>query len=329
MAITDLPMRKTGGLTALILLLCIGYAARAQPEWSEFKWGHDSVKVDGQKAFVPRSAIFLPVSFTGDPRRYYLQLDLSSSVPILLYNLPVSLAQKNVMNQVFYANNLNRCYRVNETLSGRIGTSPFSLDSSQYFLMRNKDDHNPMYYQPPDNPIIGTVGLNFFLKDRLVLDFLDEQFMIVTSKDTIPYRFSKAKYYVPARVKNSRFMFPVQYGDTTFTDFFYETGSSIFDLVVSKKLWQKLTGKKGDEKTNFHVTVDSWGTELNAVGARALMPLRVNNVALPMSMVFYLPDDPDFKHTYGFSGMIGNSPFITRVIVLDFIKKRFGLFSTY
>lgn len=316
-------------LLAFALQLMFTAARSQQPQWSGFKWGHDSVMVNGQKAFVPRSALFLPVSFDGDPRRYYMQLDLSSATTIMLYNLPKSVDSAKVVKHPFFTNELNKCYRINKTLQGKIGTTPFSLDSAHYFLMQRKGDTSSGYYQPDNNLIIGTIGIDYFLKKILIIDFPDFQFMIVTDSAQIPNRFSKAKYYVPAKIKDSRFIFPIQYGDTTYNDFFYETGSSIFDMVVSKKIWCKLTGHKGDEQNNFHVEVNSWGNEMKAVGARALKLISVNGIVLPPAMIFYLPSDEDFKNSYGHSGMIGNSPFYSKAIVLDFINKRFGIFNTY
>lgn len=314
-------------LCAVMLFATNGYGQETQ--WSAFKWGHDSVTVNGQRAFVPRSALFMPVSFDGDPRRYYMQLDLSSTTSLLLYNLPQSVNTKDIAGKPFYSNETNQCYRINEVLKGKIGNTPFSLDSANYCLMHRKAAHDTSLYQPPNDLIIGTVGINYFLDKILIIDFPDGQFMVLTDSTKLPYRFSKAKYYVPAQVKGSRFIFPIQCGDTTFNDFFYETGSSIFDFVVSKKIWCKLTGRKGDEPGNFHVKVNTWGSEMQATGARCLKPILVNNTMLPPAMIFYLPADEDFKKSYGHSGMIGNSPFYGKAIVLDFIRKRFGLFTTY
>lgn len=315
-------------VTLVCILQLIYFSGLGQTDWSGFKWGHDSVKVNDQKAFVPRSAIFLPVSFDGDPHRYYMQLDLSSDVSMLLYKTPLSIEDKYIVNQPVYVNNLNKCFKINYSLKGKLGITDFVLDSAHYCLMRPKDDTNTNYQRSSStSSIIGTIGLPYFLKKILILDFTHQQFMILDDTGKVPFRFVKAKFYVPTHIQNSRLIVPVDFGDTTFNDFFYETGSSIFDMVVSKKIWCKLTGKRGDEKDNFKVTVNTWGKELQAIGARARMPIRVNNTVLPTSMVFYLPSDEDFKDTYGCNGMIGNSPFFSKVIVLDFLRNRFGLFN--
>ena len=70
-----------------------------------------------------------------------------------------------------------------------------------------------------------------------------------------------------------------------------------------------------------------WGDKLVFRGARPKMPIKVNNTYLTTAMVFYLPSDEDFKDTYGCNGMIGNTPFFSKVIVLDFIRNKFGLFN--
>ena len=302
--------------------------AKGQTDWSSFKWGHDSVTVNNQKAFVQRSALFMPVSFEGDPRRYYLQLDLSSDIPILLYGTPSSIDNKLVDNKPYFINELNKCYRVNYTLKGKMGEDAFTLDSAQYSLMRKKTDTSTSYNHPTtSSAIIGTIGLRYFLKKVLIVDFTHQQFQVKNDTASIPYRFKKNKFYVPTHVANSKLIVPIDYADTTFNDVFYETGSSIFDLVVSKKIWCKLTGRTGKEADNFIVKVNSWGNELTAIGAHAKLPIRVSNNILPTAMVFYLKDDEDFYKTYGTHGMIGNTPFFSKVIVLDFITNRFGVFT--
>lgn len=311
---------------ALLLLTSLNVCGQIQ--WSNFRWGHDSINVNGQKAFVPRSAIFLPVYFNGDPRRYYMQLDLSSDKPMILYGTPSIIDNKYVTPVQASNGNPNRYYSVNRELKGKLGEIDFTLDSTQYLLMKKKDDTSKDFHRPSTaSAIIGTIGLPYFKKKILVLDFSHEQFLQYDDTLKIPERFSKAKFYVPSHISNSRLIVPVEYMDTTFNDFFYETGSSIFDLVTSKKIWCKLTGKTGDEKDNFTVTVDMWGDKLVFRGARPKMPIRVNNTYLTTAMVFYLPSDEDFKDTYGCNGMIGNTPFFSKVIVLDFIRNKFGMFN--
>jgi|GEM_PF-2121437 len=313
-------------ISCIILLTWhIGYS---QTEWSSFKWGHDSITVNTQKAFVPRSALFLPVSFDGDPRRYYMQLDLTSDVPLLLYATPISIDNKEVAQKAYDTNALNKCFRINTQLKGRVGSDTFSLSTANYCLMRRKTDTTTNYNMPSTaSPIIGTIGLSYFLKKILILDFTHEQFILIGDTGKLPFRFSKAKFYVPSHINNSRYVVPIEYGDTTFNDFFYETGSSIFDMMVSKKLWCKMTGKTGSEPENFKVTVNAWGHQLTAIGAHPKIAIRINNTYLPTALVFYLPNDEDFKDTYGSNGMLGNSPFYSKVIVLDFLRNRFGLFS--
>jgi hypothetical protein len=315
-------------LTCLLQFIYI--SGGCQTDWSGFKWGHDSIYVNNQKAFVPQSALFLPVSFDGDPHRYYMQLDLSSDIPLLLYSTPSLIDNKLINNQPITTNNINKCFKINYVLKGKLGTTNFLLDSTHYCLMRPRDDTSSNYHHSSSaSSIIGTIGLSYFLKKILILDFTHQQFMVLNDTGKVPYRFIKAKFYVPTHIIKSKLIVPVEFADTTFNDFFYETGSSIFDLVVSKKIWRKITGRTGNEKDNFKVTVNTWGEQLQAIGARAKMPIRVNNTYLPTAMVFYLPLDEDFKDTYGCNGMIGNSPFFGKVIVLDFLRNRFGLFPAF
>src|SRR5581483_1433925 len=112
-------MKHSFKIVLCLLLSCFnGYT---QIQWSNFKWGHDSINVNSQKAFVQRSAIFLPVSFDGDPRRYYLQLDLSSDISMILYGTPASIENKYVTSVKAGKDNPNRYYRVNHVLKGKMG----------------------------------------------------------------------------------------------------------------------------------------------------------------------------------------------------------------
>jgi hypothetical protein len=313
------------------LLFCLIFHspfAQKLMNWSSFKWGHDTVILDGKKGYVPRSAIFLPIIFNNDPRHYYLQLDLGSDAKILLYSLPANVDKSKVCSKPAITNNAVNCYRVNDTLKGKFGNLPFTADSSTYMLMRNKNDTGTNYTIAMGNsPIIGTIGLNYFKGKKLMLDFPRQQFTFATDATVLPFTYRDSADYVRLHISNNRIFVPVTIGDTTYNTLFYDCGSSIFDLLISKKIWQKITGRNGDEKDNIHLSLTSWGTNTEAIGAHMKDKVKIGRYTYDAPLIFYSPAYADFKATFGCDGLFSNTSFYSKTILIDLIHNRLGILN--
>lgn len=311
-------------LLAFSFSLCI---AQHPLNWSSFKWGHDTMEVDEKKAYVPRSAIFIPVQFDSDDRRYYLQLDLSSDARILLYSLPASIDSKLVNKTPASSNDLVNCYRVNKTLKGKLGSIAFTVDEKSYLLMRNKSDTNKNLNIGESGSIIGIIGLNYFMDKVLIIDFPRRQFTMETDVTQLPDPFRDTAGFVSTHLNNYRLSVPVTIADSTYNGFFYDSGSSVFDLAVSKKTWKKFTGRNGDEGDNVEISVTAWGRHIKAIGARMKYPIIIGKTSIAAPMVFYIPALPDFNIAFGCDGLFSNSSFYSKTILLDMKHNKLGIIN--
>lgn len=294
--------------------------------WTSFKWGHDTIVVNGQKAYVPKSAIFLPVTLDSDARRYYLQLDMGTDANILLYSLPVSIGNNSVNRKPVTSNELVNCYKVDANLKGKLGGMDMNVDSNSYLLMRSKTDLSPDF-NIKEGSIIGTVGLKYFHDKVLIIDFPRQQFAIISDPSTLPDPFRDTASFIHTNMAGYRLAVPVTIHDSLYKGFFYDAGSSIFDLLVSKKTWQKLTGKKGDETDNTKLSVNQWGSKLEAIGAPMKYPVTIGKATIALAMVFYLPAYPDLKTAYGCDGLFSNSAFYSKSILIDLKRNRLGIIN--
>lgn len=294
--------------------------------WTGFKWGRDSVRVDGKSVFVSRSAILLPVEFEGDARRYYLQLDLNSAPGILLYALPISLDTSKVNSKPLRqsGDGTNEMFALKCSLRGKLGITEFTADSSMCMLMRSKQGN---VYLPAGRSIIGIIGLRFFKNRELMIDFPRQQFTLASSQTILPLTYRDSSLYIPLKVEHERLILPVSVEDTSFTDFFYNTGNAIFDIVVSKKIWQRLTGRVGEEKDNTHITMNSWGNLVEAIGTKLKHPAKIGASLFQSLTIFYLPAYPDMKAVYGCNGFLGNSLFYNKTLIIDIPRKKLGIMN--
>lgn len=295
--------------------------------WTSFKWGNDTVVLNGKKALTKRSAIFLPVFFEGDARQYYLQLDLNSSAGILFYNLPMSVDTAKLNHTPLSSNEVLSLYSLNCAVKGKLGISKFMEDSGSCVLLRYKNRPKGGYYLPSGRSIIGMAGLGFFRHRELMIDFPRQQFTLAGKETILPLTYRDSSLYVPLQVANNRLSVPVSIGDSSFKGFFYETGNSIYDVVVSKELWQKLTGKKGDEKDNMRLGIETWGSRTEAIGRSVHKPLKIGIWRFAEPYLFFIPASPDLKTVYGCDGFFGNSVFFGKTIIIDVPRRRLGIMN--
>ncbi len=310
----------------VIVFLKPAYGQKSM-NWTSFKWGRDTVVFNGKKALIKRSAIFLPVTFLGDARRYYLQLDLSSTANILFYELPMSVDTSRINSKPLTSNSEIKLYNINCPIQGKLGISDFKSDSSSCVLMRFKNPPSSGYYLPWGKTIIGLIGLAFFKNRELMIDFPRQQFTLASKETILPLTYRDSSLYVHLKIANNRLSVSATLGDTNFSNFFYESGNSVYDVVVSKAIWMKLTGRKGDEKDNIRLSIDSWGNKTEAIGAPIRESLKIGRWQFAAPVLYFLPEYPNLRTAYSCDGFFGNSVFFGKTIIIDIPRGRLGIMN--
>jgi hypothetical protein len=312
-----------GGLPACVLVFCwllVPSWARGQ-EWSRFEWV--SAEMGGRK--FERAAILLPVKIKGVAGDYYMQLD-TGSPRTLLYGVPYGqlLRGQGAPGTVARGEEGSGRYTPS-TFNGSVGASELSdvpvLLYGDYGSPLSRRDRHPK---------IGTIGLDLFRERTLILDFPKRRFALLKSGEAVPASLEKRAQFFDVTLKDGLLFLPVLYEGRPLGQVFYDTGSSVFPLVVRRDLWRRLTGHEGDEPDNERRTTYSWGRRYVMTGARTLKPFAVGPLNVADSTAFYAPAEAahlSFERSpYGADGLVGNAPFYDEhTVIIDLPRKRMGL----
>lgn len=163
----------------------------------------------------------------------------------------------------------------------------------------------------------GTLGLPALLGQVVVLDYPAQQFCL---SGTMPAALGERAHFVGARIENMKFWFPVQVNGTTYENFFFDTGASLFPLSTDLELWRQLTGDD-PEAADHVVEVNSWGNTIQLRGSAATGEAHIGDVSLGRPLIYHVSAAPTFFADWGFSfpvhGLAGNASFFDSVLVLD------------
>jgi hypothetical protein len=215
------------------------------------------------------------------------------------------------------------------TFSGGIGS--LDLDRVPVFLYKN---YGSRLQGGQKHPRIGTIGLDVFLERPLILDFPKRRFAVLKEGESIPPELERKAKFFDVTVRDGLLFVPVLHDGQPIGDVFYDTGSSMFSLVVRRSLWQQLTGRTGDEPDNEHRTILSWGNRVVMTGWKTKKSVSVGPVDLGPSVIYFAP--ADMKHlTFenqpaGVVGLVGNAPFYDdATVILDLPRKRMGIVDAH
>ena len=307
----------------MLCWLLVAFVAQAQ-EWSRFEWV--STTSDGKTS--EKAAIYLPARISGIAGEYYMQLD-TGAPRTMLYDIPYKqiLREQNALSsEVADGRSSNRFSAVSFT--GSIGR--FDLTHVPFLLY---EDYGIPISHKGKYPKIGTIGLDIFREHPLILDFPKRQFAVLGRGDSIPLALERRANYFEVTVRDGLLFIPVFYDEQPIDSIFYDTGSSIFPLVTTRSLWQRLTGRTGDEPDNEHLTIYSWGKQVVMTGARTKKSLRVGSVRVANTMVYFAPPEArnlSFENSpVKANGLVGNALFFDdKTVIIDIPHTRMAILQS-
>jgi hypothetical protein len=110
------------------------------------------------------------------------------------------------------------------------------------------------------------------------------------------------------------------------TQFYYDSGSSAFELITDKNQWEKLAISGAVENT---YKANSWGKilEVHNIASDAMIKFGEQKIAL--SEVTYIEGTSIIQNVLmyfsGMGGMIGNKLFMGKVLILDARNQKFAV----
>ncbi len=306
-------MKKILLLIAVVLSVR-GYSQSIKPvqfEWVEF------ATID---TVFEKAAMLIPIHLKGVDDKYFMQLDLGSDATMFYGNPFEQLCEKYpfLKKGIKTVSKYGRKVEV-VPVTGKLGN--YTLKSDTFYIKKNYGDS---LYSDNKFKIIGTVGLDIFRKRVLMIDFIDQKFAVADSVTQLDINHLNAMDTLAIKlIFNKMFVSDIKIEDKPLDNIIYDSGSSIFSLIVTKEKWQKLTGRSGDEVDNIVIKVPAWQKEIKVVGAPLKENLFLGNLKVEHPVIFYgiLENLNLSKAPFKLEGLIGNVLFLNSIIIIDFNNK--------
>lgn len=303
-------------LVIMILILFVLLLPESKPsqpiKWNGFLW--EEMLIGNE--YYNKAAILLPFRFDGIDEEYYLQLDTGAST-------------------VLYGNSFNDIesnYRVKKvqdkkpyivSIDGTLSSYEFTYED---FGLLQDYGATLEELKVAEYKLIGSLGIDFFKNRILIIDFTKKRFAILNNQNDVPMDIRKNSGFLDMKYKNNKIYLMSEIGGKDLS-LIYDTGSSIFDIVATKEIWNSLTNVKSAKDIEL-LEIHSWGDIVQLKGARSERDWEIGDLTIEKPLIFYEPsglENFNFKLIQA-DGLLGNAIFYdNHIITIDLINKKFGI----
>jgi hypothetical protein len=255
------------------------------------------------------AALLLPVTLEGIPETFYLQFDLGAHSTLFHRKALQSISEK-------YPFFMSSDFDDSSPFRFRLGDVSVSIDE-----LRLLNYGQEMSWKDSPINIIGTLGADILEYKVVVLDFKDhfvrfiDEFPKGIPKESIQdFEFNKRKVMLSGLLNNKS------------TQFYYDSGSSAFELITDKQQWRNLARAGAAEST---YKANSWGKSLkvHTIASNAIIKFGEQEIAL--EEITYIEGTSFIQNMLmyfsGMGGMIGNKLFMEKVLILDASNQKFAV----
>lgn len=295
-----------------------------QNSWINFEWVGDSI---GSKYF-DKLAIVIPFSIEGIPHKFESQFDLGAtstmvygnSIRPYLYKYPI-LSKK--------LDTINKGYRLQGTKVGAFKNINFKLDT---VLFKNQelvhfagfgDELTKDSVHTTTIKHIGTIGVNIFQNKYLIIDFPKQRIAIL---DSLNSHYVKRTTFLDAKLDKGRIKVPVTINGSV-KYFMFDTGSSIFPLSVTKENIKLISNSNSVIDT---ILTNTWGEHYNVYGYKINSDISIGDFKIETQNLNVYDSKEEFKQFFEqeeIMGIMGNTFFLGKKIIIDYKNKRFGIIN--
>ncbi len=249
-----------------------------------------------------KAAMLVPISLNGT--RYWYQLDTGADVVV-----PYGSLDKKGWSR-----------RGGAVRIPNVRFAGMSFSSILGYPM--KDSSDPPRPKDPH----GTVGLELLIGRAFVIDFPKQRICLLERAD-LPESLTGEADWTSAEIRHGKLFVDLDLNGKKLDGILYDTGSSPDALAVDLSLWQESTGRSGTKNATTHFSAQSWGRELEFIGAPASGDLKIGNHVYQTPMMTTTPAQPDtYRTDYWGQGLLGNALFTGSIIILDLgAHPRFGI----
>ncbi|WP_299627914.1 hypothetical protein [uncultured Tenacibaculum sp.] len=309
------------------LVLAFSSCAKKQKSyWIDFYWKSSKI---GEKVY-DKSAMF--VDFTlGDKPKFSFQLDTGSPTffkdsiinsylkyykkyknKLGVYDQNRSLNQKNINNRriSYLLNDLPLNFKDTTLVSSEVILYPNSGKELDSLIFANYRNH------------IGTLGINTFEGKKLVIDYPNKRFIVLS--DMLP-DYEKVKTIKFELDNSNRILLPVHFNRKKYYVMF-DTGSSIFPLITNNRdFWNQYSETPAIDS----LQVPSFGNYYTTYKGKIKEDVKIEGLNLKNKNIYLgtRPFEKEFKNGIEIIGVTGNQLFLKDIIMIDFSNKEFNFIT--
>ncbi|MDM3870385.1 hypothetical protein QSV34_03345 [Porticoccus sp. W117] len=283
----------------IIAFLFTCFNAQADNHCAPFQWVTDT---DGSE----KSAMVVRTTING--KTADMQFDTGSDVSVFYGSEPATALGIALAKQP----------------SGSItGMAPLAIGDMDFA----SQTFHVMPYPPAS--VAGRIGLRSLLGHIVQIDYPGQQICLLSKAQ---YHLSRNQIrQVPAQIRSSKLFLTTELDGHKAQRFFFDTGASLFDLLLDKAQWQKLTDRHGDEESNSRI--EGWANDqlVTTIGAPLNVTLKIGDIDIHNAQAHYTRERPNYFANLPLEadGLLGNSLFFDKKVILDLRQKRtwFGVFK--
>jgi hypothetical protein len=174
---------------------------------------------------------------------------------------------------------------------------------------------------------VGTIGLDMLVGYTTVIDYPAQRLCITPTAD-LPFGIYKGATWTNAVLRDGKLFVPVEIGGERRSDYFFDTGASLFPVSVDLADWRRLTGRQTPAETDTRISGKAWGARVELIGAPSAKPITIGSLSVGRPDVFHDVGAPDrfAKYPFQAGGLIGNAGLWNSVVVLSLSSRpQFGV----
>jgi hypothetical protein len=291
--------------------------------WIPFEW-EDRLAPDGSVE-VEKVAMYVPLTLEGVPHQFLAQFDLGAG-QCILYENPIApyLEAYPDFRAKLDTSRMNASVREQmqtsfPALTFRVG--PVTFQEHGLALLEDYGDQIDADSMDAPTPWkVGTVGADLFRDTTLVIDYPNQRLAMMGE---LPDAIANRVVFVDMTLENGKIKVPVSIDGETY-DVMFDTGTSMFPLLVASPVWQRFRDSTASVDT---LQISSWGTMIDVFGSPTKSGVYIGGVRLQGDRVYGIPHKGfwDFFDQLGIVGLMGNTLFLDHQVIIDFPGRRFGV----
>ncbi|MGN7864729.1 hypothetical protein [Chryseobacterium sp. 22458] len=287
-------------LKTIISPVLLGISSIIAAQTIHFKWEKDSI---GNKLI---DNIAMSVPFSIENKTYPFQFDLGANTTL-------------IYDKCFDGTELLRNKKI-DPASDAAGHKIFSVENQSFsidgYTLKNHKLSGLLNFDQGE--VCGVVGADIFQNKYLVIDFPNNK---MTVTDVLDKKLKSRADFVNIQVKNNKPILPLKI-DNTIYNFQYDSGASIFPVVTYQQNFAELIRHSPYKE---ELNIRNFNNPLIVKAVKIDKKVQIGTKYFKADELWYTEGDYFSLKQDGIDGIIGNVFFMNKVIIIDFINKKFGI----